>query len=63
MLYEEAQRCFRAADSTADNKAGVALLAYASELEQRVRLIESARRTGRACILVENKLWITSCEL
>jgi len=42
-LREEAQQCFRMADRTADNKVAAALLAYASELEQRARLIEKAK--------------------
>ena len=44
-LHEEAQRCFRVADRTADNKVAAALLAYASELEQRARLIDSAKKS------------------
>ena len=43
-LREEAQQCFRVADRTADNKVAAALMAYASELEQRARLIESAKK-------------------
>ena len=46
-LREEAQKCFRVADRTADNKVAAALLAYACELEQRARLIESAKKEGR----------------
>jgi hypothetical protein len=42
-LHEEAQQCIQVADRTADDKVAAALLAYASALEQRARLIESAR--------------------
>ena len=35
------------ADRTADNKVAAALLAYACQLEQRARLIESAKKQGR----------------
>jgi hypothetical protein len=41
---EEAQQCSRVADRTWDNKVAAALLAYACELEQRARLIESAKK-------------------
>ena len=47
-LREEARQCVRVADRTADNKVAAALLAYACELEQRARLVESAKRQGRA---------------
>ena len=47
-LREEAQKCVRVADRAADNKLAAALLAYASELEQRARLIENAKRPKRA---------------
>ena len=43
-LREEAQKCVRVADRTADDKVAAALLAYACQLEQRARLIESAKR-------------------
>ena len=46
-LREEARQCVRVADRTADNKVAAALLAYACQLEQRARLIESARKLGR----------------
>jgi hypothetical protein len=46
-LRDEARQCFRVADLTADNTVAAALLAYACELEQRARLIESAKRQGR----------------
>jgi hypothetical protein len=45
-LREEAQQCFRVADRTVD-KVAAALLAYACQLEQRARLIESTRKLGR----------------
>jgi hypothetical protein len=47
-LREEAVRCIRVADRTADNKLAAALLAYACELEQRARVIENARKPRRA---------------
>jgi hypothetical protein len=43
-LRDEARRCFRVADRTADNKLASALLAYAYELEQRARLIENSKK-------------------
>jgi hypothetical protein len=43
-LREEAERCVRVADLTADNKVAAALLAYACELEQRARLIENSKK-------------------
>jgi len=43
-LREEAQKCVRVADRMADNKVAAALLAYASELEQRARLIEQNKK-------------------
>jgi hypothetical protein len=43
-LREEARQCVQVADKTADNKVAAALLAYACELEQRARLIESAKK-------------------
>jgi len=43
-LRKEAQKCFRVADRTADNKVAAALLAYACELEQRARLVESTKK-------------------
>jgi hypothetical protein len=43
-LREEAQQCIRVADRTVDNKVAAALLAYACELQQRAKLIESANR-------------------
>ena len=46
-LREEARQCVRVADRTADNKVAAALLAYACQLEQRARLIESAKQQGR----------------
>ena len=49
-LRNEARRCVRVADRTADNKIAAALLAYACDLEQRARRIENAklpyRRSG-----------------
>jgi hypothetical protein len=49
-LREEAQKCVRVADRTADNKVAAALLAYACQLEQRARLIESAKQPRRATL-------------
>ena len=46
-LREEARKCFRAADRTADDKVTAALLAYASELEQRARLTENSKVPNR----------------
>ena len=43
-LREEAQQCIRVADRTFDNKVAAALLAYACELQQRAKLIESANK-------------------
>ena len=43
-LREEAQQCIRVADRTVDNKVAAALLAYACELQQRAKLIESANK-------------------
>jgi hypothetical protein len=43
-LREEARQCIRVADRTADNKVAAALLAYACELEQRARLVESTKK-------------------
>jgi len=43
-LREEARQCVRVADRTTDNKVAAALLAYACELEQRARLVESAKK-------------------
>ena len=43
-LRDEARQCFRVADLTADNTVAAALLAYACELEQRARLMESAKK-------------------
>jgi hypothetical protein len=43
-LREEARQCVHVADQTTDNKVAAALLAYACELEQRARLIESAKK-------------------
>ena len=43
-LRDEARRCFRVADLTADNRVASALLAYACELEQRARLIENSKK-------------------
>jgi hypothetical protein len=45
-LREEAQKCVRVADRTVDDKVAAALLAYACQLEQRARLIESPKRRG-----------------
>jgi hypothetical protein len=45
-LREEARQCVRVADRTTDNKVA-ALLAYACQLEQRARLIESAKKEGQ----------------
>ena len=42
-LRNEARRCVRVADRTADNKIAAALLAYACDLEQRARQIENAK--------------------
>jgi hypothetical protein len=42
-LRDEARRCVRVADRTADNKIAAALLAYACGLEQRARQIENAK--------------------
>lgn len=42
-LREEAQQCVRVADRTIDNRLAAALLAYACELEQRAKLIESTK--------------------
>ncbi len=46
-LRDEARQCFRVADITADNRVASALLAYACELEQRARLIETAKKPIR----------------
>jgi hypothetical protein len=43
-LRDEAQRCVRVANITVDDKDAAALLAYASELEQRARLIENSKK-------------------
>jgi hypothetical protein len=43
-LRDEAQQCVRIADITIDDKVAAALLAYASELEQRARLIENSKK-------------------
>jgi hypothetical protein len=43
-LREEAQQCIRVADRTVDNKVAAALLAYACELQQRAKLIESSNK-------------------
>lgn len=43
-LRDEARRCFRVADLTADDKVASALLAYACELEQRARMIENSKK-------------------
>ena len=47
-LRDEAQQCYRVADRTADNTVAAALLAYACQLEQRARLIESAKKKSGA---------------
>jgi hypothetical protein len=47
-VRDEAQQCFRVADRTVDNKVAAALLAYACELEQRARLIESGKKKQTA---------------
>jgi hypothetical protein len=49
-LRAEAQRCVRVADRTADHKVAAALLAYACELEQRARLIESAKKKKKPAV-------------
>ena len=46
-LREEAQQCFRVANLTADNRVAASLLAYACELEQRARMIESSKKPIR----------------
>ena len=52
-LREEAQKCVRVADRTTDDKLAAALLAYACELEQRARLIESAKKRIRSAVSVD----------
>lgn len=46
-LRKEAMACAKIADRTADNKLAAALLAYACELEQRARVIETTRKPHR----------------
>jgi hypothetical protein len=46
-LRDQAERCVRVADTTADDRVAAALLAYASELEQRARLIENSKKLTR----------------
>ena len=52
-LRAEARQCVQVADQTADNKVAAALLAYACELAQRARLIESAKKPVRAALAEE----------
>lgn len=47
-LRAEARQCAQVAGRTVDDKVAAALLAYACELEQRARLIESAKKPARA---------------
>jgi hypothetical protein len=51
-LRDEARRCYRVADLTADNKVASALLAYACELEQRARMIENSKKSIRKGVRV-----------
>ena len=46
-LRDEARRCVEVADQTVDDKVAAALLAYACELEQRAKLIESTQKRVR----------------
>lgn len=49
-LRAAARHCAQVAGQTVDNKVAAALLAYACELEQRARLIESAKKPARAAL-------------